>query len=209
VNAVVLPVHRELLASSRVATWTSPADRLGFVELGVLVGAGVTAALAVSCLDFSLRIPGHAILRAVWPMALGLSLAPRRLGGVVMGGSACVTASLLKLGGGPAPGIGAMTSLCLIGPMLDVALWRIRAGWPVYLGFALAGGMANIAAFAVRGAGKLSGLDALTKRPLADWVGTAAWSYILCGVIAGLVSAGIWFRLRADRGPASTKESPA
>jgi hypothetical protein len=209
VNTVLLPVHRELLASSRVAIWATSVDRLRFAELGILVGAGITAALAVSCLDFSLRIPGHAVLRAVLPMALGLSLAPRRLGGVVMGVSACVTTSLLKLGGGPAPGIGAMTSLCLIGPMLDVALWRIRSGWPVYLGFALAGCMANVSAFAVRGAGKLSGLDALTKRPLADWVGTAAWSYILCGVVAGLLSAAVWFRLRADRGTTPTKESPA
>jgi hypothetical protein len=198
-SAVLLPVNLELLASSRVAVWTAPTDRLGFRDLGILMGAGAMAALAVSCLDFSLRIPGHSIVRAVFPMALGLSLAPRRLGGVVMGVSACATAALLKVGGGHVPGIGAMTSLCLIGPLLDAALWRTKAGWPVHLCFALAGCLANLAAFAVRGAGKFTGLDALVKRPLADWVSVASWSYLLCGLFAGLLSAAIWFRLRANR----------
>jgi hypothetical protein len=197
VNAVLLPVHRELLASSRVAVWTNPADRLRFAELGVLVGAGIGAALAVSYLDFGLRIPGHAILRAVFPMALGLSLAPRRLGGMVMSVGAWATILLLQAAGNRGPGVGAMTSLCLTGPCLDAALWRTRSGWPLYLRFALAGGLANLAAFAVRGAGKMSGLEAFTKRPLADWFTTAVWSYSLCGIAAGLLSAGIWFRLRA------------
>ena len=206
-NATLLPVHRELLASSRVAVWTASVDRLRFGELGILIGAGITAALAVSCLDFGLRLPGHAILRAVFPMALGLSLAPRRLGGVVMGVSACATTLLLKFGGGSSPGIGALTSLCVIGPMLDAALWRAKSGWSVYLCFALAGCLTNLVAFAVRGAGKLAGLDALTKRPLADWVSTASWSYLLCGVVAGLLSAAIWFRLRADRDIHGLRES--
>ena len=50
---------------------------------------------------------------------------------------------LLKATGGSGLGIGALTSLCLIGPMLDVALWRTKSGWPVYLSFALAGCRAN------------------------------------------------------------------
>ena len=153
-NAVLLPLHRELLASSRVAAWTRPSDRLRWAELGFLIGAGATAAVAVSCLDFGLRVPGHAILRAVFPMALGLSLAPRRLGGLVMGASAWAMAMLLKSTGGSGLGIGALTSLCLTGPMLDVALWRAKSGWPVYLSFAAGGCLANIGAFAVRGAGK-------------------------------------------------------
>ena len=199
-NAVFFPLHRELLASSRLATWTAPADRLRWAELGLLVGAGATAAVAVAWLDFGLRFPGHAILRAVFPMALGLSLAPRRLGGVVMGASACATAMLLKAASGGGLGIGAMTSLCLIGPMLDAALWRAKAGWPVYLSFALAGCLANLGAFAVRGAGKYSGWESLLKRPFGEWLSIASWSYLLCGLIAGLLSAAIWFRLRASRG---------
>ena len=51
-------------------------------------------------------------------------------------------------------GNGRLTSLCLIGPMLDAALWRAKAGWPVYLNFALASCLANLGAFVVRGARK-------------------------------------------------------
>lgn len=205
-NAVILPLHRGLLASSRVASWTKPSDRLRWAELGFLIGAGATAALAVGCLDFGLRVPGHAILRAVFPMALGLSLAPRRFGGIVMGASAWAAAMLLKSSGGSGLGIGALTSLCLIGPFLDAALWRAKSGWPVYLSFAAAGCLANIGAFAVRGAGKLSGWE-LLKRPPAEWVSVAWWSYLLCGLIAGLLSAAIWFRLRASRDEKRARES--
>ena len=198
-NAAILPLHRELLASSRLASWTSPTDRLRWAELGLLAGAGVTAAVAVGCLDFHLRVPGHAILRAVFPMALGLSLAPRRLGGVVMGASAAAAAMLLKAAGVGGLGIGAMTSLCLTGPMLDAALWRAKAGWPVYLSFALAGCLANVGAFVVRGTSKYSGWETL-KRPFAEWLSVSSWSYLLCGLAAGLLSAAIWFRWSADRG---------
>jgi len=207
VNATFLPLHRELLTSRRVALWTVPGDRLRWAELGFLVGAGVTAAATVSYLDFGLRLPGHAILRAVFPMALGLSLAPRRLGGIVMGASAAATAMLLKTAGAGGLGIGALTSLCLIGPMLDAALWRAKAGWPVYLSFALAGCLANLGALLVRGAGKYSGWESLVKRPFADWASVASWSYLLCGLIAGLLSAAIWFRLRTARGKDGPPES--
>jgi len=199
VNVVLLPLHRELCAGSRAAAWTRPEDRLRWAELGILMGAGVAAAIAVGALDLHLRLPGHAILRAVFPMALGLSLVPRRGGGVVMGASAATTVFWLQLAGRGIPGVGALTSLCLIGPMLDGALWRARAGWPVYLSFAVAGGLTNLAAFAVRGGKKLTAWEALTTRPLAEWVSTAAWSYLLCGLLAGLLSAAIWFRWQADR----------
>jgi hypothetical protein len=209
IQALPLPLHRELLASSRVAGWSSPADRLRFAELAVLVGAGVTAAVAVAYLDFSLRVPGHAILRAVLPMALGLSLAPRRLGGVVMGASACTTVMLLKAAGGRGPGLGALTSLCALGPVLDVALWRCRSGWPVYLSFALAGWGTNLLAFAIRGAGKMSGFDGLRMRPLSDWLTIAPWSYSLCGLVAGFLSAALWFRLRVGRDAGRAEEPPS
>jgi uncharacterized membrane protein len=67
------------------------------------------------------------------------------------------------------------------------------------LSFAVAGGLTNLAAFAVRGGKKLTAWEALTTRPLAEWVSTAAWSYLLCGLLAGLLSAAIWFRWHADR----------
>jgi hypothetical protein len=73
--------------------------------------------------DFNLQIPGHAILRAVLPMAIGLALVPRKNGGTVMGVAAL---------GGELPGLGACTSLALLGPMLDLAL-RSSAAGPISL----------------------------------------------------------------------------
>ncbi len=195
-SASLWPLHPQLLDSSRSAALTRYADRAGLVDMAILLTAGSGAALAVACLDLHLRVPGHAILRAMLPMALGLSLAPRRLGGLVMGCGAYSTTLLLRFAGGPTPGIGAFTSLCLLGPMLDLVLWHARGGWRLYARFALAGCLANLAAFAVRGGGKWAGLDAWHARSLADWATVAPWTYSLCGLVAGLVCAAVWFRLR-------------
>ena len=139
-------------------------------------------------------------------MALGLSLSPRRLGGLVMGASAWAMAMLLKATGGSGLGIGALTSLCLTGPMLDVALWRAKSGWPVYLSFALAAAWPTSGPSRCAG-GKASDWESLLKWPLAEWVSVASWSTVVCGLIAGLLSAAIWFRLRAGRDEEHTPES--
>lgn len=72
-------------------------------------------------------------------MALGLSLAPRRMGGMVMGSAALCSVLVTKAGGLGTIGVGALTSLALTGPLLDAALWRARSGWRLYLAFAIAG----------------------------------------------------------------------
>lgn len=203
----LLPRHPQLSASSRSAALNRYVDGADLAELGILIAAGSGAAVTVACLDFHLRVPGHAILRAMLPMALGLSLAPRRFGGLVMGSSAYGTALLLRFAGGPTPGIGAFTSLCLLGPMLDLVLWHARGGWRLYARFALAGCLANLAAFTVRGGGKWVGLDAWHARPLSDWATVAPWTYSLCGLIAGLVCAAVWFRSRAVEAGADAVES--
>jgi hypothetical protein len=165
----------------------------------LLLGTGAVAALASAFLDLGLGIPGHAILRAVFPMAFGLAVVPRQLAGTVMGAGALATAIVVKAGGAGALGVGAMTSLLLTGPLLDVALWRAKRGWRLYLGFAVAGLVSNLAAMAVRGGAKLSGLDHLGGRPFTDWWPVAVGTYALCGVIAGLVSALVWFQFSAGR----------
>ncbi len=163
----------------------------------MLLGAGVGAALSSVFLDISLRMPGHAILRAVFPMALGLALAPRRMGGLVMGAGAMGTVLVIKAGGLGVVGVGALTSLALTGPLLDVALWRARRGWRLYMAFALAGLGSNLAALAVRGGTKYVGLNHVASWPLAAWLPRATVSYAVCGVLAGLISATIWFKLSA------------
>ena len=153
--AAVLSVHPGLAGGSRLRAWPHEGREAYVAEMAVLLGAGVLATVATAFFDFGLRIPGHAILRAVFPMSLGLALAPRRMGGLVMGLGAMGSALVLTAGGMAALGSGAMTSLLLTGPMLDLALWRPRHGWSLYVGFALAGLGSNLAALAVRAGAKL------------------------------------------------------
>jgi hypothetical protein len=223
-----LGVHDGLRSSGRVPT-LARADVVSWVELLtlVLMGAG-TAALSLSLPDFHLRIPGNAILRAVFPMALGLALVPRRLGGCVMGGSALVTGLVLQSTGIGRTGVGAVTSLCLTGPLLDLALWGARSGWRLYLGFVLAGLSSNLIAFAVRAGARLMGVGGsgggggggggggmgggggggmgMGGGAGPDWWINASISYPLCGLAAGLVSAAVWFHFRR-RKPATNKEA--
>ncbi len=195
---VVLRIHGGLAINSRLPALVRDQGDLRVVEILLLLGTGAVAALASAFLDFGLRIPGHAIVRAVFPMAFGLAMVPRQLAGTVMGAGALATAVAIKAGGSGAIGVGAMTSLLLTGPMLDLALWRAKRGWRLYLGFALAGLACNLAALAVRGGIKLGGLDSITGRPIAAWLPVAVGTYAVCGVLAGLISALVWFHLSTD-----------
>ena len=220
--AGVLRVHEGLLASSRVPSLCRPERAISAIELAVLVLLGFSAAAATMLLDFSLRIPGHAILRSVFPMALGLALVPRQAAGSIMGASAVATAFLFHAGdasGSP----GAMTSLALTGPLLDLALLGAKSPWRLYLGFVLAGLGSNLAAFFVRwsvramdvvprvaggggggGGGRGGGGGGGGGRggggggaiSIDDWLALAPWTYIACGILAGLLSALIWFHFR-------------
>ena len=197
-RTMVLSVHPGLAQNTRLPVLADRERGLGLAEMLLLSAAGVGAALASALLDFGLRIPGHAIIRAVFPMSLGLALAPRRMGGMVMGASALGSAAALGAGGFASLGAGAMTSLALTGPLLDLALWRARRGWRLYLGFASAGLGSNLAALAVQAGTKLSGIGRLGARPLAEWWPQAIGTYALCGLLAGLISALVWFRFAAS-----------
>ena len=205
-RTTTLSIHSGLADSSRLPSLARKPDHLYAADVLLLLRAGVTAALATALLDFGLRIPGHAIIRAVFPMSLGLALAPRRMGGMVMGASAFGSALVIHGSGFAAIGLGAMTSLTLTGPFLDLALWRARRGWRLYLGFGLAGLGSNLAALAVRGGTKLAGLDPALARPFAAWWLPAIGTYALCGALAGLISALVWFRFDAgSRGDVNTE----
>jgi hypothetical protein len=219
-----LGLHEGLNSSGRVPTLVRK-DLVSWVELLtlVLIGAGA-AVLSLSLSDSHLHIPGHAILRAVFPMALGLALVPRRLGGCVMGGSALATGLLLQGTGLGRTGVGALTSLCLTGPLLDLALWGARGGWRLYLGFVLAGLSSNLIAFAFRASARLMGVGGgggggggmgggrgggggmgTGGGGDPNWWMNASIFYPLCGLAAGLVSALVWFHFRR-RTPDAIKE---
>jgi hypothetical protein len=196
-RTMALAIHPGLAQSTRLPALADQGQALRLAEMLLLLAAGAGAALATALLDFGLRIPGHAIIRAVFPMSLGLALAPRRMGGMVMGIGALGSAVALGAGGWAALGAGAMTSLALTGPFLDLALWRARHGWRLYLGFALAGLGSNLAALGVRAGTKLVGLGQPAARPLAEWWPQAVGTYLVCGLLAGLISAAVWFRFAA------------
>lgn len=164
----------------------------------ILASAGILAACSSTFLDYSLRIPGHAILRVIFPMAIGLALVPRHGAGCVMGAVAALAAGGLRLEGfgGEGLSLGALTSLTATGPMLDWTLRRTRGGWRLYAAFAVAGLASNLLALAVRGMAKASGWEHLGARPLVDWLSQAAFTYTACGFAAGLISGGVWFYAR-------------
>ena len=195
----VLGVHPGLQSSGRLPALTRESDAVRPAEWSAWLLMGIVAACASVLPDWNLRIPGHAILRSVFPMALGLSLAPRCGAGGVMGVIACVTALSLRFSERAEVGYGAMTSLSLTGPLLDVALWKARAGWRLYAGIVAAGLCSNLIAMGIKVAEKLlqSGGGGGGKRSFGAWLAQAAWTYPLCGVLAGLLSAAVWFRWRA------------
>lgn len=199
-----LALHPGLADASRLPASRRQAQA-ELSELLLLVLAGCVAALAVMLLDFSWKIPGHAILRAVFPMACGLALVPRRLGGLVMGLSAALTLSAGGLARLELPGWGATTSLLCLGPVLDVILARASTSWRVWIGFAFGGLAANLVALAVQGSLKWSSGTA-GFAALDGWIQRAAISYPLCGLAAGLISAIVWFRL--SNPPANQKQLP-
>jgi hypothetical protein len=204
-----LRIHDPLRIASRLPVLSRPEGRLTARELAVLLATGAVAALAAAGPDFHLRIPGHAILRAVFPMALGMALVPRRGGGLIMGGSALATAFACRLSGAAGLGAGTMTSLSLTGPLLDLALWRMRRGWQLYLGFILAGLASNLIALLARGGLKLLvPSDSPGGHAIEVWWRSAMVTYPLCGIVAGLVSAAVWFQIRnQSAGPTDQGDS--
>jgi hypothetical protein len=198
----VLPVHNGLFGASRVPSIACPGRAISAAEVAVLVLLGATAAAATALLNLPLGIPGHAILRSVFPMALGLALVPRRLSGSVMGCSALATALVFQVGGASG-GSGAMTSLALTGPLLDLALLGAKRAWRIYLGFILAGLGSNLTALFVRWSFRALDLGQRVGggggRGIAEWLAVAPLTYTVCGVLAGLISALVWFHLRRRR----------
>jgi hypothetical protein len=152
---------------------------------------------------------------------------------MVMSLAAVVTFGALRFGGAGLNPAAAVGLVCL-GPAIDVALTGARAGWRLYLRFAMAGLVANLIAFAVRmatGAMGIANIAASTAGPRTWASGSgmgkgmgggrgmglggggatveqfwlpALMSFALCGAIAGLVCAAIWFRARPRQdGPAA------
>ena len=191
----------ELRDSSRLPSISRTAG-ISAAESACLFFCGALAALAVGLLHLQLRLPGHAILRGALPMAMGFALVPRRLSGLMMAIAAGVTATAMsaaQIGVFPATSI---LSVVALGPILDLALLGGATGRRLYARFAAAGAAANLLALAL----KLAGLGITFESTGGGGSGGggrgqmlnfgfyAVASFLLCGALAGLVSAAIWFR---------------
>ena len=196
-------VHEGLAGSARLPSLTRSRQRISALEVLLLLTSGAAAATVVGVAKLGLGIPGHVIVLAALPLAFGLSLAPRHLAGSVMSGGALGTAWLLRAAGVATYGSGSFVSLCLLGPMMDVALRGARTGWRVYAALVLSGVAANLLALGSRAAAKVLGLDLAGARPFDSWWLQAMVTYTLSGVVAGLLGALCWFHLSDRSSPKS------
>jgi hypothetical protein len=192
-------VREGLLGAARFPPLADSRERVSFAELLILLTCGAAGAAAIGVVKLSLGIPGHSIVLAGPPMALGVSLAPRRLAGSVMSAGALGTAWTLTATGAASYGSGSIVSLSLLGPMMDIALGWARTGWRVYAALLLAGVATNLLALGSRAATKVLGLDT-GARPFDTWWLQSLITYPLSGAIAGIVGALFWFRV-SDRAP--------
>lgn len=187
-----------LWEQGRIPALAAPGSSPGILEAGVLLFLGAVSAMAVAHVRLDLRIPGHHILFSMFPMALGLSLVPRRFAGTLMGGGALAG---LLVGGPGSMGFGAWTGLLLTGPALDLAVRWAKGGLRLHLGVVLAGLAANLGAFAARASASFLGLEALKGGGGGHraWWHQAPVTYPVCGLLAGLLCALIWFQAGAGR----------
>ena len=207
-QARILTVNDGLGSSSRFSSIVRSGERISAAEVGMLLGMGVCATALSAFVKLNLGIPGHNIIRVVFPMALGMALVPRRGSASIMGLGALLSAPLFVIVG-RSLGVGAITSLLLTGFLIDLALLGAKPGRSLYFRLALAGVSANLVAMLMRGGSKFLAGGQIDGRPLAIWLPEAAFTYPACGALAGLVSAAIWFRFAVDRPAASDSEVQA
>jgi hypothetical protein len=192
----MLALNDSLLRRSRLPGIARADSSISALELAILFACGFGAVAMSALVDLNVRVPGHAILRAVLPISLGLALVPRRGAGLVMGSAAALGLGGMLLMGQRGLGTGATTSLIALGPMFDLAVRRARPGWRLYAAFGAAGLAANLLAFVVRGGAKAGGGIAAGSRALGNWLSVAPYSYAICGLVAGIVCGCIWFGAR-------------
>jgi hypothetical protein len=188
--------HEGLADAARLPSLAQVRQRISAAELLLLLTSGAAAAVAVGTAKLGLGIPGHSIVLAALPMVLGMALAPRRFAGSVMSAGALGSAWMLAGAGVAGFGAGSFVSLCLLGPMMDVALRNAQTGRRVYAALILAGVLTNVLALASRAGSKIIGLD-LGGRPFDSWWLQASMTYALSGAVAGLLGALCWFHFNS------------
>jgi hypothetical protein len=165
-------------------------------EVGCLLACGAAAALAVGLVHQSFGVPGIAILRGLVPLALGFALVPRRSAGTVMSAGAAATAAMMTAGHVGEFQVPALVGTLSLGPVLDFVLAGQPRGWRLYARFAMAGILANLLAFSTKIVAVYFGWHLPGGGRVTQFWSLGAVSFILCGALAGVISAVVWFRVR-------------
>lgn len=210
-RTMILRHHDGLWSGSRLPLVVRDANSIQPVEYAVWITMGLVAACVSAMPDWRLGLPGHAIVRSVFPLAMGLALAPRYGGGCLMSGVGLLGAiglGALRIADTHV-GLGALTSLALTGPLLDLALRNAKAGWGLYVRIMSAGVATNLIALGVKLGEKMVVPSGKGKRSLGAWLAQAAWTYPLFGLLAGAVSAIVWFRWRARKDAGARRDEAA
>jgi|APSaa5957512622_1039677.scaffolds.fasta_scaffold01129_2 hypothetical protein len=176
-------------------------DRVRLTEMLLLCGLGVSAGLVRCLVRTHLHLPGHSILFIVLPTAAGVAISRRQGAGTAIGLSALGTGAFLNCFCPVKPiGIGALTSLAATGVFLDVALAWARRPAHVYFACIVAACGSSALAFAVRAVTKQLGLQPgyHPAARMAIWAPRAMVTYLICGLVAGLLSAFVCFRWREE-----------
>lgn len=204
-----LPQHEGLKQATRLPALGRGPQAIPVLEFVALLLIGGLATCLMVFWDWGVKqIPGHAILRSVFPMVCGLALVPRRGAGTTMGAGALATLTFMNFSLRDTPGWGASTSLLLIGPMMDLALWSAKPGRWMYVRFALAGFAANLAAFLVKAGTKYFDVAGSGGKPFAAWLPKAMLTYTVCGLLAGVISAAVWFHSSRPNSPDGYSREP-
>ncbi len=186
--------HEGLVGARRFGFGADAPGSVTVREWAALAGLGFVAAALSAWVKSGWGIPGHNILMVIFPMAMGLAIAPRHGSATVVGASGLAFGGVFLSLGARGLGAGALAGLGLLGLLLDLALLGAKSGRGVYFRLAAAGLAANLAALGVRAGAKLVLPNA---KPWEDWWPLALVTYPLCGLIAGLISAAVWFRATA------------
>jgi hypothetical protein len=108
-----------------------------------------------------------------------------------------LTAAALSFGQIGAFPTTALLSVLAIGPLLDFALLGERKGPHLYARFILGGAAANLLAFGLKSISAFLGWNMAGGGNFARFsTAVSLTSYILCGALAGLFGAAVWFRFR-------------
>jgi hypothetical protein len=204
-----LGIRTELLNAGRLPALSRPDSRITALELTVLVLCGVTAAATTTLIHLKFGVPGHAILKGAFPLIFGLALVPRRNSALIMGATAAITGALFASLETTKLPLGALASLCLLGPFLELAIIRASQGWRLYLRLMAAGTAANLIAYAIHFAAPLLGfVQAIGRGRSMSWQ-TMVASFAVCGAMAGLLSAVVWFRASRKQKQLTPQGSPS